>query len=138
VWRLQRSLGQVYRRLKQEEQAQGVWAGVRKSIAQLAATIEDEAVQEHFSHTALVSLPREKPLLARRAASRFGGLMECERQVAALIVQGRSNREIAEMLMISYRTMETHVANIMFKLDSAPRSQVAAWVVEKGLMNPPM
>lgn len=64
--------------------------------------------------------------------------MECERQVAALIVQGRSNREIAEMLMISYRTMETHVANIMFKLDSAPRSQVAAWVVEKGLMNPPM
>jgi len=139
VWRVQRSLGQVYRRLKLEEQAQGEWAAAREIIAQLAATIEDEAVREHFSHTALTSLPKEKPLLARRAvAEQFGGLTERERQVATLIAQGRSNREIAETLVISYRTVETHIANIMFKLGCAARSQVAAWVVEKGLMNPPV
>jgi len=58
--------------------------------------------------------------------------------VATLIAQGRSNREIAETLVISYRTVETHIANIMFKLSCTSRSQVAAWVVEKGLMKPPV
>ena len=78
-------------------------------------------------------------MLARRAiASQFGGLTERERQVATLIAQGRSNREIAETLVISYRTVETHIANIMFKLSCTSRSQVAAWVVEKGLMKPPV
>ncbi len=139
VWRVQCSLGQVYRRLKREEQAQGQWAAAREIIEKLTATIEDEAVREHFSHMALTSLPKEKPLLARRAtAAQFGGLTERERQVATLIAQGKSNREIAETLVISYRTVETHIANIMFKLDCTARSQVAAWVVEKGLMKPPM
>jgi DNA-binding CsgD family transcriptional regulator len=139
VWRVQRSLGQAYHLLKHEEQAQGEWAAARKLIEQLAATIENADVREHFSHTALSSLPKEKPLLARRAtASQFGGLTERERQVASLIAQGRSNREIAETLVISYRTVETHIANIMYKLSYTSRSQVAAWVVEKGLMNPPM
>jgi DNA-binding CsgD family transcriptional regulator len=139
LWQVQRSLGQVYRRLKLEEQAQGEWAAAREIIEQLAATIEDETVREHFSHTALTSLPKEKPLLARRAtASQFGGLTERERQVATLIALGKSNREIAETLVISYRTVETHIANIMFKLGCTARSQVAAWVVEKGLMKPPV
>jgi DNA-binding NarL/FixJ family response regulator len=104
----------------------------------MAATIDDVAVREHFSQTALTSLPKEKPLLARRAvAEQFGGLTERERQVATLIAQGRSNREIAETLVISYRTVETHIANIMFKLGCTARSQVAAWVVGKGMMKPP-
>ena len=139
LWQVQRSLGQVYRRFKREEQAQGEWAAAREIIEQLAATIDDAAVREHFSHTAFTSLPKEKPLLSRRAtASHFGGLTERERQVATLIAQGKSNREIAEMLVISYRTVETHIANIMFKLGCASRSQVAAWAVEKGLMRPPV
>ncbi len=139
LWQIHRSLGQVYRRLKREEQAQGEWAAAREIIGKLAATIEEEALREHFSQTALSSLPKEKPLLASRAiASQFGGLTERERQVATLIAQGRSNREIAETLVISYRTVETHIANIMFKLSCTSRSQVAAWVVEKGLMKPPV
>jgi DNA-binding NarL/FixJ family response regulator len=40
-------------------------------------------------------------------------------------------------LVISYRTVETHIANILFKLGFAARTQVAAWVVEKGLLRPP-
>ena len=119
--------------------AQGEWAAAREIIGQLAGTIEEEGLREHFSQTALGSLPREKPLLARRAtASQFGGLTERERQVAILIAQGRSNREIAGTLVISYRTVETHIANIMFKMSCTSRSQVAAWAVEKGLMKPPI
>src|SRR5713101_5957275 len=139
VWQMHRSLGQVYRLLKREEQAQREWAAAREIIEQLAATVEDAALREHFSQAALTSLPKEKPLLARRAtASQFSGLTERERQVATLIALGKSNREIAETLVISYRTVETHIANIMFKLGCASRSQVAAWVGEKGLMKPPL
>jgi DNA-binding CsgD family transcriptional regulator/tetratricopeptide (TPR) repeat protein len=137
LWQVHRSLGQAYHLLKREEQAQREWMAARQIIEQLAATIEDAAVREHFSHTALTSLPKEKPLSIRRAtASQFGGLTEREREVASLIAQGKSNREIAETLVISYRTVETHIANIMFKLGCTSRSQVAAWVVEKGLTKP--
>jgi DNA-binding CsgD family transcriptional regulator len=72
------------------------------------------------------------------ARQAYGGLTLREREVAVLIARGKTNREIAEMLVISYRTVETHVANIMFKLGCATRSQVAAWVVEQGLLKPPV
>jgi non-specific serine/threonine protein kinase len=51
-----------------------------------------------------------------------------ERQVADLLAQGLSNREIATGLMISPRTAESHVENILTKLGCTNRTQVAAWV----------
>jgi len=39
-----------------------------------------------------------------------------EREVAALIAHGKSNREIAEVLVVTERTIESHASNIMFKL----------------------
>jgi len=137
LWQVHRSLGQGYRLHGREEPAQREWAAARQIIGQLTKMIDDEALREHFSQAALASLPREKPLLSRRAiAQQFGGLTERERQIAVLIAQGLSNREIADMLVISYRTVETHIANILFKLGFTARSQVAAWVVEKGLLKP--
>ena len=59
-----------------------------------------------------------------------------EREVAALIAQGKINREIAEVLVVSERTVESHVGNIMFKLGVHSRRQIAAWAVEKGLVFP--
>jgi DNA-binding NarL/FixJ family response regulator len=70
---------------------------------------------------------------APAAAEKYGGLTERERSVAALIAQGKSNREIAGQLVVSERTVESHVANILFKLGFTSRTQVAAWVVEVGL-----
>jgi DNA-binding NarL/FixJ family response regulator len=51
-----------------------------------------------------------------------------EREIAALIHQGLSNKEIASALVISRRTAETHVENILTKLGFTSRTQVAAWV----------
>jgi ATP/maltotriose-dependent transcriptional regulator MalT len=56
-----------------------------------------------------------------------------EWEVAALIVQGRMNREIAEALVLSERTVDSHVRNIMGKLEVNSRAQVAAWAVQHGL-----
>jgi predicted ATPase/DNA-binding CsgD family transcriptional regulator len=50
-----------------------------------------------------------------------------ERQVADLIAQGLSNRDIAARLVISQRTAESHVEHILTKLGLTSRAQVAAW-----------
>jgi DNA-binding CsgD family transcriptional regulator len=55
------------------------------------------------------------------------GLTRREREVLGLLSGGRSNREIAGELVLSERTVETHVANVLGKLGLANRSQAAAW-----------
>jgi predicted ATPase/DNA-binding CsgD family transcriptional regulator len=59
-----------------------------------------------------------------------------EREVAALIAQGLSNRQIASRLVIAERTAEGHVQSILNKLTFNSRAQIAAWAVEHGLRVP--
>ncbi|AZQ70997.1 MULTISPECIES: response regulator [Streptomyces] len=64
---------------------------------------------------------------------RGNGLTEREREVLALIADGRSNREIARALVLSEKTVKTHVSNILMKLDLADRTQAALWAVRRGI-----
>ncbi|MEW2306937.1 LuxR C-terminal-related transcriptional regulator [Streptomyces sp. NPDC006655] len=50
-----------------------------------------------------------------------------ERQVAALVAKGMTNRQIAAQLVLSPRTVDSHMDSIMTKLDCSRRAQVAAW-----------
>ncbi|MGW1819758.1 response regulator [Streptomyces sp. NPDC002125] len=59
-------------------------------------------------------------------------LTEREREVLGLIADGRSNREIARALVLSEKTVKTHVSNILMKLDVADRTQAALWAVRHG------
>ena len=63
---------------------------------------------------------------------RSGPLTRREREVAALIARGLTNRQIAEELFIAERTADTHVEHILAKLGLGSRTQVATWVVEQG------
>ncbi len=56
-----------------------------------------------------------------------------EREVAALVAAGRSNREIAEALVLGERTIETHVSNALNKLGLASRRALARWAADHGL-----
>ncbi|MBA3266589.1 MAG: response regulator transcription factor [Nocardioidaceae bacterium] len=51
-----------------------------------------------------------------------------EREVAELVAQGLTNREIAARLYLSERTAENHVQHILTKLDLRNRSQIATWI----------
>ncbi|CAM5408152.1 Response regulator transcription factor OS=Streptomyces tendae OX=1932 GN=GUR47_13615 PE=4 SV=1 [Streptomyces tendae] len=66
-------------------------------------------------------------------AGRTGSLTEREREVLGLIADGRSNREIARALVLSEKTVKTHVSNILMKLDLADRTQAALWAVRHGV-----
>jgi DNA-binding NarL/FixJ family response regulator len=59
-------------------------------------------------------------------------LTEREREVLGLIADGRSNREIARALVLSEKTVKTHVSNILMKLDLSDRTQAAIWAVRHG------
>ncbi|MER3405583.1 MAG: helix-turn-helix transcriptional regulator, partial [Chloroflexota bacterium] len=56
-----------------------------------------------------------------------------EREVAALVAAGLTNRQIAEALVISEGTARIHVEHILDKLDFHSRAQIAAWAVQHGL-----
>jgi predicted ATPase/DNA-binding CsgD family transcriptional regulator len=56
-----------------------------------------------------------------------------ERDVAALVAQGLTNRQIGERLHISERTVETHLDHIRTRLDLRSRAQVAAWAAKNAI-----
>jgi non-specific serine/threonine protein kinase len=70
--------------------------------------------------------PQKKP--SAPAVSGAAPLTRRELQVARLIAEGRSNKEIAAELVISQRTAENHVEHILAKLGFTSRAQVVAWV----------
>ena len=68
---------------------------------------------------------------ARPSGEKPGGLTPREWEIAQLLGEGLSNKEIADRLVISQRTAETHVERILTKLGFTSRLQVASWLVDQ-------
>jgi DNA-binding CsgD family transcriptional regulator len=134
LWRVHTSLGKLYLGQKRREAAEEQFAAARTIIEELAAQVPEVALRESFRERALGTMPAAAAITPRRAAKQeLGGLTAREGQVAVLIAQGESNLEIAKELVVSERTVESHVANILSKLGFSARTQIAAWAVGKGL-----
>ncbi|WP_300015487.1 AAA family ATPase [Pseudonocardia sp.] len=72
-------------------------------------------------------------LVAIRSAQRSAvPLTTREREVLARLADGRTNRQIAAELVVSERTVETHVANVLGKLGVANRAEAAVWASRNG------
>ncbi len=69
-------------------------------------------------------------------SERYGGLTYREREILVLIAEGLTNAQIAEKLVISVKTVQTHRAHIMKKLDLHDRSLLVRYAVRKGLIPP--
>ena len=133
-WHICIALGRLYQTQGRKTEAEQAFATARTLIEELAATIADEPLQDNFLHLATAMLPHSHPLSPKQAAKQaYSGLTAREREIAALIAQEKFNREIADVLVLSERTIETHVSNIMFKLGFTSRKQIATWAIERGL-----
>jgi DNA-binding NarL/FixJ family response regulator len=102
-----------------EEAFKGAWADGRSLSPEQSI---EEALIETQRPLRVAGWPA---VIARRGA---GSLTERELEVTGLIARGLSNRQIAEQLVISQRTADRHVSNILDKLGFAGRGQIAAWV----------
>jgi len=77
------------------------------------------------------------PVAAKVAAwtrgERPGGLTEREVEVLRLVAKGLSNKEIAQTLSITVRTVDFHISNILKKLEVTSRVEAAVWAKEQGV-----
>lgn len=120
----QRRLKALRRALGQKTYKHAWEEGSRMPIeAVIAACLESPL--SGLSHATLSAAEAER--------LRFSGLSPRERETAALIAQGKTNREIAEQMVVRTKTIETYVTRILNKLSFDSRVQIATWVVEVGL-----
>jgi DNA-binding NarL/FixJ family response regulator len=74
-------------------------------------------------------------LAARGVVDRYDSLSEREREIFQLVAEGRSNKEIADLLFVSPNTIETHRAHIMEKLDVHSAVELVLYAVRRGLIS---
>jgi predicted ATPase/DNA-binding CsgD family transcriptional regulator len=124
------------------------WAATRieyeyyLALAQAGLTGKEFQMEESFGRSLSVehAIEHARNLPSRVAAAKntrkkTHGLTLREREVVSMIGQGKSNGEIAAELMVSKRTIETHIANIRSKLGFTKRAQIVRWAIESGLVN---
>ena len=94
-------------------------------------------------HQVYQGQPSLEPSIARKVLSELSHppkepltpdpLTERELEVLRLVAQGKSNKEIAEQLVIADMTVRAHVSNVLGKLHLASRTQAALYALRKGL-----
>jgi NarL family two-component system response regulator LiaR len=89
-----------------------------------------------ISKRLMTAISGDAPVLANKPAlpdQDLQVLTEREREVLNMIAQGLSNREIANMMVISEKTVKTHVSNLLNKLGLEDRTRAAIWALKHGL-----
>jgi DNA-binding CsgD family transcriptional regulator/tetratricopeptide (TPR) repeat protein len=84
-----------------------------------------------------LKLPFGQPKPSLKGSKALQTLTDREREVVTLIARGLSNGEIAAELVLSKRTVEHHMANILSKLGFTNRAQIVRWAMENGLTQAP-
>ena len=100
-----------------------------------SAAMELDAAHWAFQRLgAAPDLERLAALAGREPAGTAGGLTAREAEVLRLVATGRTNRAIAAELVLSERTVDRHVSNILTKLGVASRAAATAWAYEHQLV----
>jgi DNA-binding CsgD family transcriptional regulator len=136
LWRIEATLAKCYHAQRRYEAAENCVLVARTTIETLAQDVPGEALRTGFlQHTHDLLSFHSQTSSTRRATKRaYDGLTEREREIAVRIARGQSTSDIADALVISERTVETHIGNIFSKLGFNARTQIATWASEKGLL----
>lgn len=89
----------------------------------------DRAAEISLRLGATVTIREIESLMSGAQPGRPAGLTEREVEVIQLVAQGLSDRQIADQLFISHRTVTTHVGNLLGKTQTANRTELAMWAV---------
>ena len=137
AWRIDAALGRLCVRQRRTADADQAFARARQTIDDLASALPAGRLQETFVAQAARQVPAPRTVSENvLAKARFGGLTLREREVAALLASGLSNRAVADRLVIGERTVESYVSSILNKLGYTSSAQIAAWAVDRGLARP--
>ena len=98
-----------------------------RCIDTLRRLLGDKGYERFFARGGHLGPLEAVALALEKETSLAGGLSARERDVAMRIHRGMSNRDIADELVLSVRTVDTHVQRILAKLGFASRAQIAAW-----------
>jgi non-specific serine/threonine protein kinase len=119
-------------RLSLGARASAAWAeGEAMSLEEAVLYAQSKGVET--TPTTTTSAP---PSLGSAVAAdrELAWLTAREREVVGLLLKGHSNRQIAEDLVVTERTAETHVCRILNKLNLRSRAQIPAWAISHGLV----
>ena len=137
LWQIEATQGQVFLAQRKRLDARHAFDAARSIATELAAGIDDPELAASFvARVDQVAPPPPARTAAQTARDAHGGLTRRERDTAALIAQGKSNRAIARTLGIGERTVEGYVASALSKLGFNSRAQLAVWAAGQGLANP--
>ncbi|WP_433524246.1 ATP-binding protein [Nocardia pseudovaccinii] len=134
--RLMGAVGSVWRRIGTSIAAFGPHLGAQHSacehtLAKSLRQAEHDAERGHgaaLDHAHAIQYALDPSQAAQESDEHEDTMLTArERQVAELVTQGLSNRQIAERLVLSTRTIDRHLENILCKLGYSSRAQIAAW-----------
>ena len=100
----------------------------------LQAIRSAQAGEAYLAPTVARRLVKDYVSVAERRA-RVDGLTEREAEILALVADGLTNRQIADQLVVSVKTVETHRTNLMQKLDLHDRTELVKYAIRKGLIS---
>src|SRR6266545_4787967 len=110
----------------------------REAVRQVAVLRPDVAVLD-IGMPLLNGIEATQQIVRRVADTplidKYDSLSEREREVFQLIAEGRSNKEVADMLGISVTTVETHRARIHEKLDVHNTAELVLYAVRRGVIS---
>ncbi len=135
LWRIDAAQGSVHLGERRRIEARRSFDSARAIAAELAAELEEpDAIASFWAGVDRAAPPPPAPTKRQATKAAFGGLTRRERDTAALVAQGKSNRDAARILGIGERTVEGYVAAALSKLGFSSRSQIAVWAAEQGLV----
>jgi DNA-binding NarL/FixJ family response regulator len=123
---------------------QAVQAGARGYLlkesagSELIAAIADVAAGKTFFSPAVAQVVFDdyvKSLTERGITDRYDALSEREREVLQLVAEGKSSKEIADVLSISPATVETHRTHLLQKLGLRNTAEVVRFAARRGIVH---
>lgn len=104
-------------------------------INAINAAMKNEIFLPPSVSTKLVNNLMQKDIKIGEKEERFASLTPREREILQLIAEGSTNREIAEKLFISPKTVKAHRSNLMEKLDVHNTAEITQYAIMKGLIH---